>query len=164
MNFQLKLYQLIKTRLRDQKYEISSRSSLLSFWIWLVLWETACGQVLFPFLWETFTACKAYKFYWKTGLGRFVTPIIYLRNRKLGAGCGWSQRTLGWELYLQGTESRVVIQGNFILVQPNMGNTPIGCWIFLCQTSHLSLFPTPVSLIQSPRILSRGVFIFLFFF
>lgn len=31
MNFQLKLYQLIKPRLRDQKYEISSGSSLLSF-------------------------------------------------------------------------------------------------------------------------------------
>lgn len=31
MNFQLKLYQLIKPRLRDQKYEISSWSSLLSF-------------------------------------------------------------------------------------------------------------------------------------
>lgn len=38
-------------------------------------------------------------------------------------------------LYLQGAESR----GDsmcFILVQPNISN---GCWIFLCQTSHLSV-------------------------
>lgn len=80
MNFQLKLYQLIKPRLRDQKYEISSWSSLLSFesdWLVPCLWTDA---ISFPWGRQPFTMLMLLQNgAWQIG----QPPIIYLRNRKL---------------------------------------------------------------------------------
>lgn len=127
MNFQLKLYQLIKPRLRDQKYEISSWSSLSSF-------ESdgypekqsvgRCCSLSFrqPTLYHVHSTPERC-------LADWSTLVIYLRNRRL------RKIKQPWGSLVHKEQTSEIIQGGLILVQPNMENTSRGCWI--CQTSQL---------------------------
>ena len=80
MNFQLKLYQLIKPHLRDQKYEISSWSSLLSFESDGYPGKQSVGR-LFPFL----QADKPLQcsFYFRTVLGGLINPRYLLEEKEV---------------------------------------------------------------------------------
>lgn len=128
MNFQLKLYQLIKPRLRDQKYEISSWSSLLSFESDGYPGKQSVGRCCSL----SFRQTTLYRIpstpEWS--LVDWSTLFICLRKRMLR---GVKQP---WVSLVHKEHTSEIIQGGLILVQPNVGNTPRGCWI--CQTSHLS--------------------------
>lgn len=128
MNFQLKLYQLIKPRLRDQKYEISSWSSLLSFESDGNPGKQSVGRCCSL----SFRQTSLYSVHStpERCLADWSTLVIYLRKRRL-RGIKQPFKSL-----VHKKQTSDIIQGGLILVQPNVGNTPRGCWT--CQTSHLS--------------------------
>lgn len=158
MNFQLKLYQLIKPRLRDQKYEISSGSSLLSF---ESDWYSGKQPVArcccsFP-LGQPLLCSRHFHSTARQGLADW-SPQLFI----WGIGSSWGTSNNPGVGALLTEQKAEEIQGDPILLQPNMENTPIRGWIFLCQT-FLCFLPLSISLRASgtpPKESSSSFFLF----
>lgn len=155
MNFQLKLYQLIKPRLRDQKYEISSGSSLLSFESdWYSGKQPVARCCCSLPLGQPLLCSRHFHSTARQGLADWSPPLFIW-----GIGSSWgTSNNPGWRLYSQGTEGRGDSRWSHLTSAQHGKHTHQGLNL---PVPNLSLFSVPVNLIEILRNSSQGIFILL---